>query len=176
MLRAPQAERRRAPVLRNRLRQQGHSARHRSRRRQLLYCGIAGASAGFREFAALKVRRAEGQSNRRSRRCQRSTRNRGQQGRSDPLILWRISGSNPSSPEVDDTSSKTGIGVNNVSTSPGAIGCRIWLLAALIAAILGGCRTSAEDSRAASSADNVADAAKSDAEPIDFALKDLAGK
>ena len=66
--------------------------------------------------------------------------------------------------------------MNNVSTSPGATGCRIWLLAALIAAVLGGCRTSAEGPRAASSADNVADAAKSDPEPIDFALKDLAGK
>ncbi len=75
--------------------------------------------------------------------------------------------------------------MNGFSTSPGTTGRRIWLLAALIAALLGGCRTSAEGDRAASSDDtipasaaiNVADAARREtAEPLELTVKDLAGK
>jgi thiol-disulfide isomerase/thioredoxin len=75
--------------------------------------------------------------------------------------------------------------VNGVSTSPGTTGRRIWLLAALIATLLGGCRTSVERDQAASSSDtipasaevDVADTARREAAgPLDLTVKDLAGK
>ena len=75
--------------------------------------------------------------------------------------------------------------MNGVSTSPGTTGRRIWLLAALIATLLGGCRTSDEGDRAASGGDkaaasaaiNLADAARRQAAgPLELTLKDLTGK
>ena len=74
--------------------------------------------------------------------------------------------------------------MNVISASPGTAVRRIWLLAALIAAVLGGCRTSAggvgtassDDKITASAEINADDTAGSEAEPLDFTLKDLAGK
>ncbi len=78
--------------------------------------------------------------------------------------------------------------MKGIATFPGTTGRRIWLFAALIAALLGGCRTSAEGDRTASSGDQApasaaiaaidgVDAAKREAAgPLELTLKDLTGK